>query len=97
MSPGQVSLVDDSWVIADLLLGGGHGSSTLVFQEPNEEVIAIMNQGARLPAATCKSCGHYLIIIPDVEDTESQCMACKAVMPAGVTACLKCGWTYKEE
>ena len=97
MSLGQASLVDDTPLIADLLLGGGHGSSTLVFQEPNEEVIAVMNEGTRLPAATCKSCGHYLIIVPDPEYTDSQCMACKAVMPAGVTACLKCGWTYNEE
>jgi len=97
MSLGQASLVDDIPLIADLLLGGGHASSTLVFQGPNQEAIAIMNQGARLPAATCESCGHYLIMIPNLEDTESQCMECKAVMPAGVTSCLKCGWTYKEE
>ena len=29
------------------------------------------------------------------EDTEAPCLSCGAVIPAGVTACPQCGWTYK--
>ena len=31
----------------------------------------------------------------DDATTESECLNCGAIIPAGTASCLKCGWTYR--
>ena len=93
MSPGEISL---DVTMVDLALGHGGAFSTLRFQEQNDKTITIMNQADSVPAARCKSCG-YFIIITDPEYTDTKCIVCNALMPAGTSSCPNCGWTYREE
>lgn len=79
--------------MADLLIEGG-GLSELRFLEPGQEPVAIMTTSDRKPGLTCKTCSFF-IVINDLEYTETECVVCHASMPAGVTSCPKCGWTYK--
>jgi len=91
MRQGEISL---EIALSDLLLGSG-GLSTLVFQAPGEDAVGIMNLADSNAAFRCESCGN-LTIITDSEYIDTECLVCKAVIPAGTYACPQCGWTYKE-
>jgi len=93
MSPGEISLEVN---LADLVLVGGGASSTLRFEKRNQTQLTIMRQADSKPAVCCKSCGYFLIIT-NPEYTDTECIVCKAVMPAGVAVCPNCGWTYREK
>jgi hypothetical protein len=82
--------------IADLLLLGGGAPSQLCFRESSANTVTIMHETDSNPALQCKSCGYFLIIT-DPEYTDTECVVCKAPMPARVSSCPKCGWTYKED
>jgi hypothetical protein len=90
MAHGEISL---GISLADLVAGGG-GFSELRFLEPNQEPVTIMTLSESVPALSCKICRSFLIIT-DLDHTESECVVCHTKMPAGVTSCPKCGWTYK--
>jgi len=92
MTSGEISL---EVTLADLLIGDG-GASTLSFQHSSDKPLTVMNYPHSLPAARCETCGHFLIIT-DPKYTDSECLVCHTVMPAGASMCAKCGWTYKEE
>jgi hypothetical protein len=93
MAAGEISL---DAAIADLVITHGAASSRLRFLETNEKPVTVMHEADSMPAARCKHCG-YFVIISDPEYTDTECLACHTAMPAGVTACPKCGWTYREE
>ena len=50
----------------------------------------------------CAECGHLMWFASDAVSTEKDeaqpatCLACRAIIPAGSTACPKCGWSYQE-
>jgi hypothetical protein len=90
MTQGEIALEVS---LSDLVVGVG-GFSELSFHEPEQEGVTIMSLSDSKPAFTCKACNVFLII-DDLEFTESECVVCRATMPAGVTSCPKCGWTYK--
>lgn len=91
MIDGEISLEIS---LADLVLGSA-AFSTLVFRAPGTESVTIMNEADSYPAARCAACG-YFTIITDPEFTDTHCLVCKSLMPAGTASCPKCGWTYKE-
>ena len=92
MTQGEIALEVS---LADLVVGVG-GFSELRFHEPEQEAVTIMSLSDSRPALTCKTCNLFLII-DDLEFTESECAVCRTTMPAGVTSCPKCGWTYKDK
>jgi len=95
MNSGEVLLVPEAPVM-DLLLAQGGGSLALQFEGAEPEPVTIMRPGNRRPALNCNSCGAFVIITnPDYADTE--CLVCKAPMPAGIKSCPECGWTYEEQ
>lgn len=89
MTQGEISLE----VSLGNLVAGAGGLSELRFLEPNHKPVAIMTTSESLPALSCKTCRSFLII-NDPDYTESECVVCHTKMPAGVTSCSKCGWTY---
>jgi len=97
MISGEISLeapiVD---LVTDLVIGRGGAASTLRFQDTNGNSAIVMNEADSMPATRCKACGYFMIIT-DSEYTDTECLVCRAAMPAGTTACPKCGWTYKEK
>ena len=90
MTPGEMSLEPS---LADLILPGG-GIPQLRFREPGHKPVRVLEMPASQPAMACDGCGHFLIIT-DPEFTNTDCVVCKTHMPAGVSACPNCGWTYK--
>jgi len=90
MTQGEIAL---EVTLADLVMGGG-AFSELRFQEPEQKPLTIMTQSESPPALHCKTCGFF-VIVNDLEYTDTQCVVCLTSMPAGVTSCPKCGWTYQ--
>jgi hypothetical protein len=90
MSQGEITLES---TFADLVTGGG-AFSELRFKEPAQKPVTIMAQSDSQPALHCKTCGFF-VIVTDLEYTDAQCVVCFATMPAGVTSCPECGWTYQ--
>ena len=93
MTSGDISLVATT-PVTDLILGESGGSFAVQFQDQNQQPTTVMNPGDSQPAFYCDSCGAF--VITGAEYTDIQCLVCKAVIPAGTTSCLKCGWTYKD-
>ena len=97
MISGEISLeapiID---LVTDLVIGRGGAASTLRFQAANGNPAIVMNEADSLPATRCEACGYFMILT-DSEYTDTECLVCRAAMPAGTTACPKCGWTYKEK
>jgi len=91
MNEGEVSM---EIRLPDFVLGSP-GGSTLLFADTNQIAVAVMNPSDRKPALRCESCGYFMILT-DAEYTDTQCVVCKSVMPAGTSSCPACGWTYKE-
>jgi len=91
MTQGEITL---EATLADLVIGGGGAFMELRFREPMQKPLTIMEQSDSKPALSCKTCGHVLII-NDLEYTETECVVCRTAIPAGVTSCPKCGWTYE--
>ena len=89
MTRGEISLENSA---ADLMLVGG-GFSELLFHERGQQAIAVLVQPGTHPAMSCSECGHFLIIT-NPEFTDTQCVVCNSAMPAGVSTCANCGWTY---
>ena len=54
-------------------------------------------------AVRCSSCGRKFAFAPDVAPYEAvveedvECLECGAVVPAGVSACPECGWSYEKK
>jgi len=92
MTQGQIAL---EGTLADLVIGGS-AFSELRFQEPNQKPVTVMTQSDSKPAVTCRTCG-LVMIINDFEYTVTECVVCRTAMPAGVTFCPKCGWTYESQ
>ena len=90
MTPGEIAL---EVALSDLIVGVG-GFSELRFHESGQEPVTIMSLSDGRPALACRACGFFMIMNDD-EYTESECAECQTTMPAGVTSCPKCGWTYK--
>jgi len=90
MTQGEITL---EATLTDLAIGGG-GFTELRFQEPKQKPVMVMAQSDSKPALSCKTCGH-LLIINDLEYNETECVVCRTTMPAGVTSCPECGWTYE--
>jgi hypothetical protein len=90
MTEGEITL---EVPLADLVIEDG-GLSELCFLEPGQEPVVIMTTSDRKPGLTCKKCSFF-IVINDLEYTETECLVCRTSMPAGVTSCPKCGWSYK--
>ena len=82
-------------LVTDLVATGAVGSSPqLRFREAARAPATIITSSDSQPGFTCDKYGHFLIVT-DLEFTDSECIVCHTSMPAGVTACSKCGWTYK--
>lgn len=79
--------------LADLAIGAG-GLSELYFREPEQDPVTLMTTSDSKPGFNCKTCSLF-VIIDDFEFTETECVVCRTTMPAGVTLCPKCGWTYE--
>ena len=92
MTQGEISLENS---LVDLVAGGGWYSE-LRFHDREQKAIAILTESDSRPGLACKTCGHFLII-GKVEYTETKCVVCRTTMPAGVTSCPKCGWTYEDK
>lgn len=90
MTQGEISL---ETTLADLILGGGT-LSELRFREPQRGPVTVLTQSDSKPGFQCETCRHF-VIVSDFEFTDSECVVCKAMIPAGVTSCPKCGWTYE--
>jgi len=82
MTQGEIGL---DATLADLALGGG-AFSELRFREPKQKPVSVMAQSDSKPALYCKMCG-MVMIINDVEYTETACVVCHTTMPAGITSC----------
>ena len=65
----------------------------LRFREPGRKPLAIMSPFDTPEAFRCTACGT--VIICGLHGTDSECLACGAMMAPGVTVCPKCGWTYE--
>ncbi len=54
-------------------------------------------------ALRCSSCGQKFAFAPDVApygavvEEDVECLECGAVVPAGMTTCPECGWSYEAE
>ena len=84
------------FLLEDLLLGESR-DSPIVFQ-PDEGDAEFLQLSKGNAAFKCESCGRFIIITgPDAEYTDTECLECRTPMPAGITSCPKCGWTYKED
>jgi hypothetical protein len=91
MAQGEIGL---ELTPADLVTLSGTFSE-LRFREPEQEPVFIMAYADSKPALACKKCGFFMIISdPDYSDTN--CIVCHTSMPAGVTSCPKCGWSYEQ-
>jgi hypothetical protein len=67
------------------------GDVHLFFRAPGRERVAIEQRtGFR-----CQECETFVMCKSTANDTEAQCLACGAVMAAGVAVCPQCGWTYE--
>jgi hypothetical protein len=91
MTPGEISLDVN---LAEHVIGGAGVFSELRFRETGQAPVTILTPSDSKPGLTCKSCGHFLVI-NDFEFTDAECVVCHTTMPAGVTTCPKCGWSYK--
>lgn len=78
---------------SDLVIGVG-GLSELHFREAEQEPVTIMTTSDSKPGLNCKTCNLF-ILMDELEHTETECVVCRTTMPAGVTLCPKCGWTYE--
>ena len=81
--------------LEDLVIGG-RGLSPIVFRSPDGADISVIAPSDANPAYRCESCGHFMIVT-DPEYSDTECLVCKTVMPAGTSLCPKCGWTYKDD
>ena len=90
MTRGEITL---DFHLTDFVMGSG-GISELSFSKPEQEPVTIMTTFDSKPGLRCEIC-RLLIVIDDLEQTETKCVVCKTMMPAGVTSCPKCGWTYE--
>ena len=79
--------------LTDLVIGAG-GLSELHFREPEQKPVMVMTTSDSKPGLSCKTCSLF-IIVNELEHTETECVVCRTPMPAGVTLCPKCGWTYE--
>jgi hypothetical protein len=84
----------DLALLEDLVLGAGH-VSPIVFRAP-DGAAELLNLPNGNPAYRCQACS-YVLIITDPDYTDTECLVCKTAMPAGMSSCPKCGWTYKDD
>ena len=91
MTPSEICL---EVPLVNLVIGGG-GLSELLFREPERDPVPIMTTSDSRPALHCKTC-DMVLIINDTEYTETECVVCHTAMPAGITSCPKCAWTYEQ-
>jgi hypothetical protein len=81
--------------LEDLIIGG-RALSPIVFRTPDGAALPVIAPSDVKPAYSCESCGYFMIVT-DSEYKEVECLACKTIIPAGTSACPKCGWTYKDD
>jgi hypothetical protein len=67
------------------------GPDQLQFQEPGNEWVAVEQD----TGFYCEECDLFVICESNIDDTETSCLACGAVMEPGVKVCPQCGWTYE--
>ena len=91
MTSGELAL-DADWI--DLLTDAS-SAPDLVFVPSGESPLRIMALADRPAAYRCSSC--HTVVIEGILGTESECLACRAVMALGVKVCKVCGWTYEGE
>jgi len=82
-------------LLEGLVLGSYPVSSPIVFRAADGGAAEVVNLSGN-SAFKCGSCGNFMIIT-DPEFTDTECLVCKAAMPAGMNSCPKCGWTYKDD